>query len=1041
MTSASDLHGLREWRCIGPLRGGRVVAVAGDPSDPATFYFGAAAGGVFKTTDAGITWRAVSDGYFKTGSVGALEVAPADPNVIYAGMGESTIRLDVSHGDGVYKSIDGGVSWTHIGLAATRHIGKVRTDPRNADIVFVAALGHAFGDNPERGVFRSRDGGKTWQHVLHVSDKAGAVDLSIDQQNPRFVYAAFWETYRSFWQISSGGPGSGLWMSSDGGTNWSNISGRPGLPQRIWGKVAVAASPARSGRVWALIEHQPEGGLYRSDDYGSTWEKVSGNQHLLSRAWYYIHLTADTTDAERVYVNNLALWVSDDGGRNFSEIKTPHGDNHDLWIDPRNNRRMIQGNDGGATISLNGAKTWSTIYNQPTAQFYHLAADNNTPYYVYGTQQDNSSLATPSRTRSPGIRWEDSFVAGSGESGYIAVHPQNPAIVYIGAIGSSPGGGNCLQRFDRRTNQLRLVTTWPEMMRGDGTRALKYRFAWTYPILISAHDPEKITIGGNQVWRSTDEGQSWQPISPDLTKNDPTTMEPSGGPINRDAVSAEIYGTVFALAESPLQAGLFWAGSDDGLVHISQDDGASWQNITPPDFAEWTLVSGLEPSPFDAGTCYMACTRYKLDDPTPYLFKTSDYGKSWTRIDAGIPRDDFTRVIRADPVRQGLLFCGTETQVYVSFDDGDAWQSLQLNLPASPVYEILIKDNDLIVGTHGRSIWIMDDITPLRELPAVIDGALISAAGAQIRPLIGVDFSSDGVGKNYALSTGGVFINHRTAENGLRRENLDMGSNPPKGAVIAYHLPAPAAQLTLVISDAAGNELRRFVSKKDDKDDKELRLPNNAGWNRFVWDTRSASAAKVKGSDPISEAEFVGPRVVPGTYALALHVDDTVVNGSVTLISEPTIGTSQDDLAAQVALQTQVHQLIDRTVTAINTMRDLRAQLAGWEARAAGQAHLVERCKQLREQVLEIEKTLAVPDLRPGWGDAFTYGSRLLERISSLPDVIELGDYKPTDAAIEVYHDLKGRIETQLERLDDLKAEELPTLNAALAAAGFGIVA
>ena len=577
----SKYDGLAEFRCIGPFRGGRVVAVAGDARDPNTYYFGAVCGGVWKTTDAGQYWENISDGCFTASSVGALEVAPADPNVIYAGTGETTIRIDVSIGDGVYKSTDAGRSWKHIGLKDTRQIAKIRTHPENADLVYLAALGHAFGRNAERGVYRSKDGGATWENILHVSDKAGAVDISIDPNNPRIIYAAIWEAYRNFWQISSGGEDSGLWRSKDGGDTWENISANKGLPKGLLGKIGVAASPAQPGRVWAIIENQPDGGIYRSDDYGETWVVGSKDNRLISRAWYYLHLTADPLDANTIYVNNLSFWKSTDGGHNFTEITTPHGDNHDLWINPDNNKIMVHGNDGGSCVSLNGGLTWSTIYNQPTAQIYHLDTDSREPYFVYGTQQDNSSMRVPSRSRYSSITWEDCDIIGSGESGYIAVNPDDPDLIYVGAIGSSPGGGNSLQRYDHRTQQIRLIATWPRSSTGLGAGADKYRFAWTYPIIFSPHDSKIIYIGGSQVLKTTDEGQSWQEISPDLTKADPETLKPSGGPINRDAVGAEHYATVYALAESPHEAGVLWAGSDDGLLHISRDGGGNWTDITP----------------------------------------------------------------------------------------------------------------------------------------------------------------------------------------------------------------------------------------------------------------------------------------------------------------------------------------------------------------------------------------------------------------------------------------------------------------------------
>ncbi|NJN18441.1 MAG: glycosyl hydrolase [Oscillochloris sp.] len=1065
MSNPPDLSGLLEWRCIGPFRGGRVVAVAGDPYDAATFYFGAVAGGVWKTTDAGQYWQCISDGAFKTGSVGALEVAPADPSVIYAGMGETTIRIDVSHGDGVYKSTDAGRTWRHIGLADTRHIGKIRTHPDNPDIVFVAALGHAFGPNEERGVYKSTDGGANWRKVLYVNDKAGAVDLSIDKHNPRFVYSAIWPAYRSFSQISSGGPDSAIWMSSDGGESWQNINDRPGLPRGLKGKIAVAASPVQSGRVWALIEHRSEGGLYRSDDYGATWQYVSNNQNLVSRAWYYIHLTADTVDADTVYVNNLDLWKSIDGGSSWTEIATPHGDNHDLWIDPINNRRMIQGNDGGACVSLNGGESWSTIYNQPTAQFYHIAADTRSPYYVYGTQQDNTSIAVPSRTHRNAIGWTDCFIAGSGESGYITVRPDNPDIVYVGAIGSSPGGGNALQRYDHSTKQLRLITTWPEAMGGYGSGEHKYRFNWTYPIVISPHDPNTLYIGGNLVFRSTDEGQSWQPISPDLSRADPETLKITGGPVNKDSIGAEVYATVFSLVESAHAKGELWAGSDDGVMHISRDGGDSWQPITPPDLPEFAMISGIELSPFAPGTAYVAATRYKLDDYRPYLYKTSDYGATWSRIDAGIPEDDFTRVVRADPLRQGLLFCGTETGVYISFDDGANWTRMQSNLPVSPIHDLLIKDANLIAGTHGRSIWILDDLTPLRELPAELGAAHIFNSQPAIRNLIGVDWTGNAPGKNYVNAVGGAFVTKTTDENNVERIFLDMGTNPPRGALIGYYLAeAPNAPISLTISDSAGNVLRTFTSKapapqplgpaewaggekpqkqSEDPTAKELKLPAKAGFNRFVWDLRIESATRIEGNDPPSEGRPAGPRVPPGTYTLTLKVGDTTLSRELSVIKEPSIATTDAEIQAQYALSLRIFNKVDETRKTINRMRGLRGQLDGWAKRAGGLPNgpaVAEAATALRDKVLEIEKTLQVPDLRSGWADNLNEGTRLLDKLQGLAPVLELGEYRPTDAAQAVYDSLSAQIDEQIGRFNALVEAAIPSLNARINEANLGAI-
>ena len=708
------LNSLR-WRCIGPHRGGRSVAVAGHPTEPMVFYFGACAGGVWKTIDGGSYWENVSDGYFKTAAVGAMAVAESDPNVVYAGTGEACIRGNVSHGDGVYKSTDGGKTWTNMGLQDTRHIGRIRVHPQDPDLVYVAALGHPYGPNGERGVFRSRDGGETWEHVLFKSEKAGAIDLSMDPGNPRVLYATIWQVLRQPWMLTSGGPDSGLYKSTDGGDTWSEITDSLGLPDGLKGRIGVAVSPARLDRVWALVEAE-EGGLYRSDDRGSAWERVSDDRNLQQRPWYYTHVFADPQDPDTVYVLALKAWKSTDGGRTFDDITTPHGDNHDLWIDPRDPQRMIEGNDGGACISYNGGGSWTTIYNQPTSQFYHLTTDNQFPYRVYATQQDNTAISVPSRSIKGAILWADSYTVGNSESGHIAVRPDNPNIVYSGAIGTAPGGGDTLLRYDHGTGQVRIISVWPELVTGWDPKDHKYRFQWTYAILLSPHDPNILYVAGNMMFRSENEGSSWEAISPDLTRADPSKLEASGGPVTLDTTGVEHYATIFAFVESPHQRGVFWAGSDDGLVHLSRDGGETWDNVTPEDIPEWTRIDMIEVSPHDPATVYLAATRYRLDDFRPYLYKTSDYGKSWAKITAGIPEGDFTRVIRADPMQKGLLYAGTETGAYVSLDDGASWQSLQRNLPVVPVTDLAVKDNELVASTNGRSFWILDDLPLIRQL-------------------------------------------------------------------------------------------------------------------------------------------------------------------------------------------------------------------------------------------------------------------------------------------------------------------------------------
>ena len=846
------------FRCIGPPRGGRVVAVAGDPSEPAVFYFGAVAGGIWKTEDAGVTWANVSDGYVETSSVGALAVSESDPSVVYAGMGESTIRADVSHGDGVYRSADRGRTWVHMGLADTRHISEIRIHPRDPDRVYVAALGHAFGPNSERGVYRSADGGATWERVLYRDERTGAADLALDTRNPTVLYASLWETHRNFWELVSGGPGSGLWRSIDAGTTWTEITPNLGVPaSATLGKIGVAASPARSGRVWALVESDAAPGLYRSDDFGETWTLASDRQDLRYRPWYYMHVFADSQDEDTVYVNNLRMWKSTDAGVHFSKVPTPHGDNHDLWIDPSDNRRMVQGNDGGANVSFNAGASWSSVYNQLTAQLYTVDTDGRAPhYFVYGTQQDNSSIGVPSGTGDGAIAWEDCRIAGTGESGYVAVDPKDPDVVYVGAIGSSPGGAGALQRYDHRTGQVRLVNVWPEHHGGMGPGELRYRFGWTFPIRFSPHDPNVLYACGNRVFRSTDEGQSWEAISPDLTRAASDKLGPSGGPITRDTSGAEHYCTLHAFAESPHEPGVLWAGSDDGLVHLSRDAGESWRDVTPPALPEWAFIRTVEPSPHEPGTLHIAATRYKLDDNAPYLYKTTDYGGSWRPItgsggNRSIPSDDFVRVIRADPGCRRVLYAGTETGLHVSLDDGTTWRRWRSNFPVTPVYDLKVEGTDLVIATHGRSFWIVDDLTPLhREAATATDndvgthvgptfgadddtgiesdvdpgdgaeagfadvagaalGAGVAGAGRDSEPiklysprpawrlLPGVmDFITATEGKDYSIGLGkpATFVATRDESGQVRRRFLDAGEAAPVGAIVYYSLPEnPAA--------------------------------------------------------------------------------------------------------------------------------------------------------------------------------------------------------------------------------------------------------
>ncbi len=1032
-----------EWRLIGPHRGGRVVAVAGHPTEVGTFYFGACAGGVWKTTNGGAYWENISDGFFRTAAIGAIAVSEADPNVIYVGTGEATIRSNVSHGDGVYRSSDGGHTWQNVGLADTRHIGDIVVHPRNSDIVYVAALGHAWGINEERGVFRSSDGGRTWKKVLYKSNRAGAVDLAMDPRNPRILYASIWQAQRYPFALSSGGEDSGLWRTSDGGDTWVDLTRSHGLPSGILGKIGVATSPARAGRVWALVE-AADGGLFRSDDYGQTWERLCSSPDLRRRPWYYMHIYADPQDEDTVWVLNLQCWRSVDGGKTFDVVPTPHGDNHDLWIDPRDPKRMIEGNDGGACVSFDGGRSWSSILNQPTAQFYHVTTDDAVPYHVYGSQQDNWAMRLPSISFEGAISWKDYVEPGGGESGYIAIGRKPPHTVFGGGIGTGPGHGRLIA-WNPETGQKRNVTVWPEVHgSGAGAESLKYRFQWTFPVETSPHDPDVLYVCSNYVHRTTDEGVTWEVISPDLTRNDPATLHPSGGPITADNSGAEIYATIFAFRESPHEPGVFWAGSDDGLIHLSRDGGHTWVNVTPPDLPEWSLISIIEPSPHDPATAYVAATRYKLDDTRPYLYKTNDYGRTWSKITSGIPDHEFTRVIREDPARRGLLYAGTETGLYLSFDDGASWQRFEGNLPVVPIYDLVVKGTDLIVATHGRSFWILDDLTPLHQLRDQIAGepAYLFAP----RPTIRYRVYSHGNGRrvsgyvNYQM-TGPVTVAFRAAEaaSGAKVDDfLDAGRNPPDGVIIHYWLrEKPADEVKLAILDGSGNLVREYSSTSADAP----RVPVDAGCNRFVWDLRYPGPVPLEGRpnlDPQrvqAEATSTAPRAIPGTYQVRLTVGDRSLSQPITLLPDPRLPVSAEDLAAQFQLKLAIRDRLSTVHELLNQIQRIRGQIDEWErrARAAGQGDgVLSAATALREKLATIEADLIQVDQdKPQPGTA-----KLREKLTTLSAMIDESDHAPTRAAVEVFESLSARLEEVQARQRRVIAEDLGQFIALIQASG-----
>ncbi len=1061
------------WRCIGPPRGGRVISVAGHPTERMTFYFGAVGGGVWKTTDGGLYWENITDGYLTSAAVGAVAVAQSDPNVLYAGTGEPTIRGDVSYGDGIYKSTDGGKSWRNVGLADTHHIAQIRIHPTNPDLVYVAAMGHAFGPNAERGVFRSKDGGTTWEKVLYKSDKAGAADLTMDATNPRILYASIYEQVRNFWSLTSGGPDSGIWKSTDGGDTWQEITANKGLPSGLKGKIGLAVSPAKADRVWAIIEAEgKKAGVYRSDDSGATWTQLTDNRDLIQRPWYYCHIFADPQDAETVYISNLKFWKSVDGGTNYTEITTPHGDNHGLWIDPKDPQRMINGNDGGGCVSFNGGATWSTIYNQMTSQFYHLDVDNQFPYHVYATQQDNSSIAVPSATEKGGIPWGDCYPAGTGESGYIAVKPDDPNIVYVGAVGSSPGGGGALQRYDHRTKQIRLVTVWPETYIGMGAESMKYRFPWTFPILFSPHDSGVLYTCGNHLFRTTDEGHSWQVISPDLTRNDPEKLTASGGPLTLDTSGAEHYCTIAAFIESQHEKGVFWAGSDDGLVHISRDGGDNWEDVTPPDLPAWSFITAIEQSSHAAATVYLAATRLKLDDYTPYLFKTTDYGQTWQRIDGSFPtyqeRTQITRIIREDPTTPGLLYVGTETGLYFSPDDGRSWQRMASHaangagrgLPVAPIYDLKVKDADLVVATHGRSFWILDDITPLRQTAAIQHNAAAVLFPPRNTERLTLGWSVNmfrGPGKNYMMGLGSAitFTEGKGEHGQQQRVMLDAGENPPNGVIIYYWLhEQPAEPIALAILDAENNEIKRFTSKPvtDDnaadtaaadptarggadaaapagEEDPNALLPARAGLNRFVWDMRYPEATKVPGDLTTENAiSATGARAPIGDYLLQLTVGDETQIECFHIGADPRVNLSQADADAQFQLWQQIRNKVDETHQGINKLRKIRKQLQQWHEQASDNEQIVSAANAITTKLDAIEAELIQTDAATA-GDRLRMPSKLNTRLIGLISIVAAADTKPPQQAYDVYEHLGSQIDDQLALLDGIIGDDLAAFN------------
>ncbi len=997
-----------QYRLIGPFRGGRVLTVAGIPGDPQTYYFGAASGGVWKSVDAGAHWSPLFDKE-AVSSIGSIAVAPSDANVVYAGTGEGCLRANVTDGNGVYRSNDGGKSWTNLGLHDTRHIPKVLVDPRNSEVVLVAALGHAFGPNSERGVFRTTDGGKSWSKVLYVDDKTGATDLSFAPSNPNIVFAAMYQAIRQPWSFTSGGPGSGLYRSTDNGATWKKLEGN-GLPPGPMGRIGVTVSGADPNRVYALIEAN-EGGLYRSDDGGDHWQKVNDDEKYRQRAWYFSHIFADPKNADTVYSLNTGMFRSTDGGKSFNLLPAPHGDHHALWIDPSNPQRMINGDDGGATISIDGGKNWTPQLNQPTAQFYHVAVDNRFPYYLFGAQQDNTSVAIAAWSDFGLIGMRNWYeVGGASESATLAPDPRDGNIVYA--------AGQGVARFDKRTEQSFDISPWPIDFSGHGVADFPHRFQWTDPIFVSPHDPDTIYTTGEVVYKTTNKGRSWTIISPDLTRNDKSKQQASGGSITLDNTAAEYYCTIFALAESPLEKGLLWAGSDDGLIHVTRNGGGSWQNVTPPQMPEWGTVATIEPSPHNAATAYAAVDRHKLDDFRPYLFKTTDYGKTWTQIAAGIPEGDFVHTVREDPKRAGLLYIGTDTGVWFSLDSGAHWQRLRLNLPTVPVHDLAIKDDDLAVATHGRSFWILDDLTPLRKL------------------------ASEDVNAEAKLYAPRTAYRLRFPDSLDRRQ--PSGENPPPGAILYYYLKStPKDEVKLEILDAQSNVVKTYSSAKKEEDagpaewpdvqHQSETLPTDEGLNRFYWDLRYQAPVVVPGTFYETDLPPKGPMALPGTYQARLTVNGHAQTASFELKQDPRIEIARADLEKQFQLETQLTRRLTALHNTVNEIRDLRTQIDALDRRyksASAWAPMKPLAEELLKKMTAVEEKLIQVKMKSTEGD-LRFPTMLDEQFIWLNWSVDATDAAPTDGQQQLFTDLNAKLQQQLNAWDGILSQDLTALNRA----------
>ncbi|MEM6541987.1 MAG: glycosyl hydrolase [Bacteroidota bacterium] len=997
-----SLYNSMQWRLVGPFRGGRAGTVSGVPNNSNLYYMGTAGGGVWKTTDAGSTWSCISDGFFG-GSIGALAVSESDPNVIYVGEGEQTLRGNVSSGNGIWKSLDAGETWQFIGLEGSEHISRIRIHPTNPELVYVAAIGNLWKPNTTRGVYRSKDGGKNWEKILYESDKAGAGDLILDPNNPRILYAATWEMKRNGYRMDSGGPDSKMYKSTDGGDTWTDISKYSGLPKGVWGIVGIAVSPVDSNRVWAIIEAE-DGGVFRSDDAGKNWKKINENRALRQRAWYYSRIYADTQNKDKVYVMNVSYGVSTDGGKTFTLKNAPHGDHHDLWIAPDNNNRMVIADDGGAQVSNDGGENWTTYHNQPTAQFYRVTTDNTFPYRIYGAQQDNSTVRIYNRTSGSSITESDWEATAGGESAHLAPDPKNNAVVYGGTY------KGYMMREDHSVNQTRSVNIWPDNPAGSGAQVMKYRFNWNFPVKFSLHDDTKLYAGSNYLHVTTNEGQSWKTISPDLTRGLPETIRSSGGPITQDNTGAEFYSNLFAINESPLEEGVIWVGSDDGLIHITRDNGTTWENITPPSNSspKLNMINCIDPSPFQKGTAYVAATSYKFGDYTPYLYKTSDYGKTWKVITKGIKSNHYTRAIRSDKVREGLLYAGTEWGMYISFDDGTSWSPFQLNLPITSIRDLHVRDNDLIAATHGRSFWMIDDLTPLHQLSS----DMANSAYYLYKP-----------DKAYRMQQSG----------GWRTPNTKLvGENHPNGAIINFYIKdkRESDTISIEILEMDGSVIQRFsnLAKENTlhpKADKPLKV--KSGGNRLIWNMRYPGFKTFKGMVFYSSPNR-GPKAVPGDYKVRLNYNGEMTERVFTIVKDPRMPNSVADYQAQFDFLIRVRDEVSRGNTAIVDIRTIKKDLDYLKGKSGLKKNLKEMITDFEVKLDKIENNIHMTK-NQSRQDPLNYGIRINNRLAFLMTDSQRGDYPPTDQAEQFFEEITKELDREITALNQLMREYVSKVN------------